>query len=387
MTEIWHNGRLAVDLVLEVNELGAVRPHWDCLAAHPKVDPEIYLGDLARSVNVIGPAVMIARRDSVVVGLLIGKLQYMWLDVRVAWLRVFRTRGRVLAVLDGGLIGADDPEVAEAFLCATVKLLRQRLVDYAHLAAIDVSQPLWTLAQSRVPWLGRCHATSTESRWFLALPDTYDAFLASRSRKTRSHIRQNEKTLMRTHPAVRVERFGRGDTRLHAAFSDVMTVFKNTYQCKLGLSALGDARAQARWDELCRLQRLILALVYIGHRPVAFSYAQVFKTTAALMTPGYDPGLAQVNVGQYCLLQLIQALIGDKTLRTLDYGLGYSQYKESLGSGYTKQGHLRLFAPTFKGVYLNLIRSSTTAASSIARGTVAKLGLRSYVKRLWRSAR
>jgi len=387
MREIWRQGDLSVDAILQAGDFAHIREDWERLATHPAVDPDAYMSRLQDDGDVVGPAVLVARRAGVVVGLLVGRIEAKRLDFLVGHLPVYRVRARVLAGFEHGVIGADDPDVAAGYVGSIMHLLRRRTADFAHLACVDISAPIRRWARELPSRFCRSWVTDTDARWSLAIPATFEEFVASRSRNTRANIRRHEKQLLHAHPDVRVAVFGRGAAETLDALADVMEVCRKTYQFKLGLAPLCHPLARKTWDEGCRRARLVLALVYIGGRPVAFSYAHIYKSIALFMTPGYDPAFASLHVGEYSLLKLVQGLIAERDVAILDYGQGYLQYKESFGTSCTQEGHVRLFAPTPKGIYLNIVRTVTAGASSFLLAAAERLRVKNALKRILRRLR
>lgn len=385
MLELWRHDEIQVTAALSLQELAGVRAHWELLATHPAVDPDIYLARLQENDDICLPAILVVRKAGQIKGLFLGRIEHKRLDFRVGYLPVHRPRARVLAGLDRGLIGADDPQIAEAMVESIMRLLNEGIVDFAHLACIDVNAPIRRLAYRIPSKLCRSRMDGVEPRWTLDLPCSYDEFLASRSRNTRSNIRRHEKALLRVHPDVRVSVLRGNGAEVAHAHSDVVQVLRRTYQFKLGLGPLCHPLAHKIWDESCRLGRLIVVLIYVGKQPVAFSYAQIYKSAALYMTPGYDPAYASVHVGEYCLLQLIRTLSAEPGVTSLDYGLGYSQYKESFGTQCAQEGHVRIFAPSPKGAYLNVTRTATASATALLVSAAERLGLKRIIKSMLRS--
>lgn len=168
-------------------------------------------------------------------------------------------------------------------------------------------------------------------------------------------------------------------------FADVLKIARRTYQYTLKLTPLADPNAEEEWRILARLGRLYVAIAYIAGQPVAFSYAHELKGTAMLKTPGYNPEYAYLSIGQHCLLKLIRTLIESRSVRVLDYGLGYSQYKEALVSRCVMEGHVRIYAPTWKGLLLIVTGVASRGIGQVLRRAIETLGLRTHIRRWIRS--
>ncbi len=383
MTRVSNDQALNISAIFEKAELSAIRDFWSKMA-NPEIDPNIYLSRFQQD-NTINPAFLVAKRGGEIVTLLVGRIESKVLKFRIGYLPVYHVRAKVWAVSDRGIIGAMDPEIAMAMVQTIMNLLGKGVADFAHLACLDINSPIRRMALEMPAWSCRERACKIESRWFLKLPTTFENFLSTRSHKTRSNIRKNERALLKSHPDIKVQYFGLDKNVVGHALKDVMAVCRMTYQYKLGLSPLCSSHLEQDWELHGRLGRLALTLVYIQDKPVAFSYAHLYNDAAIFMTPGYDPAFSKLHVGQFASLKLIEQLIETGGFKCLDYGLGYAQYKESFGSEATQEGHVRIFAPTWKGIYLNLIRTCTTKISEMLTFAANRLGVKTFLKKLLRS--
>jgi hypothetical protein len=385
MIALWQNGDLQVSLAQRREELSLIRPYWDLFADHPRIDPDIFLMKLEKSGGVSNPAILVVHKLQQVCALFIAKIEDKRLNFRIGFLSVAKPRARVLACSDRGFIGAADPQVSDALVAAILYLLRNGAIDYAHFASLDVDSPLRQSAQFLPSKLCRGRLNSLEQRWFLHLPRSYEEFLKSRSRKTRENIKRKEKRLLQECCDTEVRILRGNKFEIVKAFYDIMQIVRKTYQYRLGLTPFSNPSAQDIWNAMSMLGRIVLILVYINKEPVAFSCAQVFKNTAVYLTPGYDPKYTSLSIGQFSLLKLIRYLIEHTAVETLDYGLGYSQYKETLGTRYTLEGHVRIFAPSWKGIYLKFMRTGTQLVSSWALNFLEGLRLKDALKKRLRN--
>jgi CelD/BcsL family acetyltransferase involved in cellulose biosynthesis len=336
----------------------------------------------------VAPACLVVRRGHEVIALVIGTILTRPLDFKVGYVPIGSAHTRVLAVPDHGFLGRQDPSVARAVVRALVELLKGGVAELAHLACVGSDSALREAVTEVASGWCRGRLEFLEDRWSLTLGKDFDAFLASRSKNTRGQIRRHERRFLEAHASVRMvnvgQQLGSVDRILVDALPDVKAVLQTTYQFRLGLTPLCRGSAEEELALLGRLGRLALTVVYVGERPVAFSYAHIYKGTAVFGTPGYDPAFAAFHAGEYALVQLIRVLFARGDVTALDYGLGYSQYKEAFGSSLAREGHLRIFAPTPRGLLLNCARTGTSAANQSLRGLARGLGLTAKLKRLLR---
>jgi hypothetical protein len=59
-------------------------------------------------------------------------------------------------------------------------------------------------------------------------------------------------------------------------------------------------------------------VLYLDGRPGAFWHGEAYRGVFRIGVPGYDPALAQLRVGTFVLMKLIEDLCADETVNTLD---------------------------------------------------------------------
>jgi CelD/BcsL family acetyltransferase involved in cellulose biosynthesis len=102
------------------------------------------------------------------------------------------------------------------------------------------------------------------------------------------------------------------------------------------------------------------------------------------MIPGYDPDFAVHRVGNFILMHMIEQLCEDPAVEILDFGFGDVEYKERLAERNWSAGDVYVFAPTAKGVRVNLVRSTIVTVNAAAMRLARSLGIAGRVKQTWR---
>jgi CelD/BcsL family acetyltransferase involved in cellulose biosynthesis len=125
-------------------------------------------------------------------------------------------------------------------------------------------------------------------------------------------------------------------------------------------------------------------VLYVDERPVAFWMGDAYRGRFRSMIPGYDPDWAVHRVGNFILMHMIERLCEDPDVQILDFGFGDVEYKERLAERNWSAGDVFVFAPTFKGVRVNLVRSTLVTVNGAAMRLARSLGIAGRVKRTWR---
>lgn len=293
---------------------------------------------------------------------LVGRVATRRLESRVGYLRVYAPMLRVLRLVD---VVGDATAIARDVL---------RDVDVVTTPALPVDSVEY---RSLLPLNGDPF-TPTWERRLLVLPESWDAFLASRSRKIRAGVRYDMKHLEEAIDArVRVVRAWSDDL-----VNTLDSIAQATYQRRLGA---GFSRERA---EVLRVAfEHGWARVYVlddGVRPIAFWWCAVYRDTIRLNTTGYLPEYARHRPGIYLLMHVIQDAIADPALRVLDFGPGRSDYKRHFSSESYLERNLVLYAPTFRAQRARIVRTVITAATAGARRALDATGATQRMKTAWR---
>lgn len=369
-------------LVNKKSDLDKIVSIWEQMAMHPSVDPEIRAAQFDDEPGV-KPCITVVRSGDRIEGMVVGDVREIRLELKLKYFTLLRPHARVIRIFDKGLIGCEKEDVVEELLKVLPTLCNACSADFIHLACIPESHPIRKFLTER--FHGQVLANPLEPRWVLTIPGSWEEFLKSRSSNTRYNIRRHERKLKEGCKSLETALHFPGDEEsLEGMWSDVMEIFRSTYQYRLGLSPLKDLKARRTWDHLNRVGRLAVTLLRMDGRPVAFAWAQIYKDCALLGTPGYDPRVADLFVGEFAILRLIELLINIGKLNVLDYGLGYSQYKQTLGTSCQLEGHIRVYSTSPKGKRLYSLMKGINGLNALVNKSTERIGVKRLLKRFAR---
>lgn len=292
----------------------------------------------------------------------VGRIAQRRFESRVGYLRVYAPMLRVLRLVD--VVGDAAPLVRDLLHevdVVTTPALPVDSVEYRSLLPLD-GEPL----------------TPTWERRLLVLPESWDAFLASRTRKIRAGIRYDMKRLEESlGPRVRV---------IHEWSDELVdtidSIAQSTYQRRLGAGF-----SRERTEVLRVAFEHGWARIYLlddGERPIAFWWCGVYRDTIRLNTTGYLPEYARNRPGIYLLMHVIEDAIADPRLRVLDFGPGRSDYKRHFSNDSYLERNLVMYAPTFRAQRARIVRTGIAAATVGARRALDATGATQRLKTGWR---
>ena len=377
--------QLTLRVAKTVAAIEPLREAWSSWQHHPHTDIDFFLTDLRASRRALRPHVMAVFRRGVLDCLLIGKLQRGLAPISAA--RVPLPPARVLYFETEGFLGNQSVENAEFLVRAIVADLRQGEADVAELKHRHKDSPLY-VAAARIPGiLSRDHWPVARIHRRLVLPATFHEYFDSLSPKERSNFRTHERLLMKDFAGkIRVHRFS--EKEIDSLIRDIEAISENCYQRSLGVGFTPAEVPRLRLE--AQNSSLRAYVLYLADQPCAFITASWYKGTLYGRLMGFDPKYRRYSPGLYLLMRFIEDSFhptsGQKSI-AIDPGPGTPQYKRSFTNAESQECSIAIYAPTIKGVYLNLVRSSVLLACELGRAVLVKTGLAARAWKAWRSFR
>ena len=312
-----------------------------------------------------------------------GRMESRRLDARIGYVRAYAPTVRVLQVVPGGIV-ATDASVLPPLTDALRAVLAAGEADALALPALPVETDLFAALAALGGPLERQRLIPTWTRRRLVLPGSFEEFLASRSRKVRAGIRYDAKKLLDAlGDELTVEVF-RDASSFEQIVRDLDTVARATYQRALGagFADTGERRSLLRVGLAHGWARPYV--LYHRGDPIAYWLCSVHGDRITLNTTGYLPAYAPYRVGIYLLMRVIEDACADPALRVLDFGPGRSAYKQHFSSEGYDERNIVVFAPTWRGRRINVMRTAVLCIAWLGRRALDSTGLTDRLKSAWR---
>lgn len=366
----------------EVEELRGV---WETLPWR-QVDTELdfYLEVARTRDEVVRPHAIVVEVDGRPRAAVAARVEDIALASRLGYWTVFAPRVRSLTLALGGLaLDDEDAAARDRLVGSLLGSLAQREADVIWLPRMPSDSPFVTSIIGEVGAF-RSQQLPPTVHYRLALPESFEAFLTTRSRKTRKGIRQTLKQVedaFGQEMSIEVIRDVSEAERMFDALDQVAT---NTYQRGLGVGFVNSPEQRALIESALARGLYRAYILRISGRPVAFWTAWDYRGTIFIHTTAYEPDYASFSVGVYLLVKVIEDLCGDDRIETIDFGHGEAPYKRQFGSESSVETDLYVFGPTVKSVAIKLTRASIAATDRGARRVAAATGKSDSLKRVWR---
>jgi hypothetical protein len=373
-----------VRLVGDLAEIEDIRELWESApVGRHDANIDFYLAFAASRPRFVRPYVLLIQRGDAIEAMVVARVEDTELGADVGYRRVLSARARSITVVHGGVVGVTEAN-APALIAAFRRSLARHEADVLFLPAQRPDSPLYRAALAAFPRFRREPFASRSVHRTHALPDSYEAFVSSRSKSTRESIKRYRKKVERDLGERLDLRVYDEPSDLERIFADTEPVAAQTYQRGLGV-ALSDTPEQRALIEVGLRRGWYRAFVlYLDGRAIAFWPGYAHGGTFHIGTPGYDPAFADYRIGTYLQMRMTEQLIADPDVRAVDYGLGDAEYKRRFGSESWEEADLRVFAPTLSALAVNAARAAILGAASVARTVLSRAGVLDRVKRGWR---
>jgi len=379
--------QVEIRIIRSLQEIEDLRPFWAAWQKHPNADVDFYLTIVRSRPEILRPHVIVLYRDGRPDAMLVGRLEDGRVEVRVGYKRVFAPRARLITFIYGGLLGSSTPDNCQSFMREISRSLRQGEADVALLNQIRVDTPLYQAATRSSNLLFRDHFRCPNRHRSMTMPRSVGDFHLRLSPKVRKNQRWQAKNLLRTYQnQVNVECFS-GVADLERIIRDLEGISRKTYQRGLGVGFIDNAETRNRLHLEAEKGWLRVHIMYVANQPCAFWVGTLYQRTFHSDCMGYDPQYAKCSPGMFLIMRVIESICsqnGNGDLKELDFGFGDAQYKEVLGTENWEEVPIHIFAPTLKGLALNVLQMQTALIDLLVKKTLGQANLVSRLKKMWR---
>jgi hypothetical protein len=365
-----------------VEELEQLRDAWSAWSDGPQADLDFFSIRLRHKPEAARPHVMVVYRNDRPDCLLVGWLGQGAVSFKVGSLVLFRSHAHILRFVNGGFLGNQSRENSEILVREIVRSLCRGEAHAAEFSQLNVQSSLYDWAKREPNILCRDQFTPFQSHWYLALVGGFGAFLRSLSSKRRKQLAKRARMLAKDFP-VRFESVrSEHDVEDFARKADEIS--RKTHRQALGIGFVNNLETREVLCAAARKSALRASIMYVGERPIAFTVGILSGKTLYGTFTGYDPEFDRYSPGLQSLMRLLEESFQEQNgpLR-YDSGCGDFSYKRALFDSCWRESPVWIFAPSFKGLRLHILKEVSTLLQSLAMQLLAKSGYLQQVKKMW----
>lgn len=366
-----------------LEELGGLRSFWLGAQAHPNSDHDHFLLVCRERPEVIEPRAISVWEGGRCVCILVGRLEYAKLPLRIGYLRLPSVSARMVTVVYGGILGTLSDDGARLVLLKIGEMLGAESIDAVCLRLLPEGSSLWDAMKER-PRDMVCVGPRWVTHWDLALEAAPGFLLRGMRSKHRSWIKRKERDLNAA--------FGdKAKWTWHANIGDVDQicakmegVAKTTYQRALGAGFVNDEETRRRLRLFATKGQLRVLLLEVESEAKAFWIGEIYGDKFFSSATGYTPDVRNFEAGTLVFLRMVDELIKEG-IRSFDFGLGDAHYKTRFGDRSWREGNVYLFRRNMKGRLLGAALRVGAFVDKGIRGLLDRYGWGDRVKGIWRA--
>jgi hypothetical protein len=374
-----------VAAIRTLDELEELRDEWlPLIASSITTHPDYYRAVIETEPQVEAPYVLTARRDGRLEAMLLARFERIPLPCKLGYRTVYAPTVRSITVIYEGYLG-DVEEHGPRLVSELRAAIDRGVADVLLFRHLNVDHPLHRVATESGRLLTRQRLGRRMICWERTLPPTYDEFLGSLSKSTRTGLTRYIKKVDRDFDGRLETRRFRDANELDDYFRDAELVAAKSYQRGLGAGVRDDPRQRRRATVAAEHGWFRSYMVYLDGAPIAFCGGEGFKERFRYGIPAYDPEYSGYRIGNYVLMKLVEDLCDDQELTLLDFGFGDAEYKRRFGDRSWQEEDVLIYARRPRPIVINLVRTGLLGVNAAALALGKRTGVLSRVKNWWRS--
>jgi Acetyltransferase (GNAT) domain len=371
-----------VKVLREIGELEEIREAWESWPGNRDSQMDPFVSFLRSNPGSVRPHVIVVYGGGVPSAILVGRIDRGPFTSRLGYMRVSRQAQKMVFVY-GALLGNPSRETCELMLDEILKALSRGEADFAFMNFLREGSDLWQFAMNRPGLLSRDYVRITQPHFAAKLFPTVEEYYQSLPAESKGFNKARHKKLMKDF-AGRVEiRCFRDPAEVDLMAQDVEQVAKTSYQRGLGVGFVDTEEMREGLRLMAARGWLRGYVLYLGDRPCAFWVGDINQGTFGSDYIGFDSEFGKYSPGMFLTTKVIEGFCCDDGERVsdIDFGPGNAQYKEILSNQRWHETALHIFAPSLKGISLNLTRTVVAGADQAIKKVLASTGLLQKIKK------
>ncbi len=377
---------VSVRVLTTLPELEEVRHAWELWSGNRDSEIDPFLTFLRSNAETARPHVVVVYRGGVPDAILVGRIDRGQLTCKLGYLRV-RPRAQIMYFVNGALRGNASHENCDLMVSEILRSLSHGEADVAYMNFLRQESDLCRLAMTKPGLLSRDYVHLTQPHFAVTLPATVGKFYQNLSPKVRKNQKwQAKKLINHFSGAVRIHCY-REVTDLDKMIQDVEQIANTSYQRGLGVGFMDSPEMREALRLMAEKGWLRAYILYLAERPCAFWIGDINHGTFGSDYLGFDTELGKYSPGMFLTTKVIEGFCDCKCegVTGIDFGPGNAQYKEVLSNQRWWETSVYIFAPSLKGISLNLVRTFIVGIDQAIKKALARTDLLQGIKKHWRT--
>lgn len=374
-----------IKVVNNLRDIEALRTVWEAMQWHPNADIDYYLTVVNSHDEILQPYIVMLYKNGTPAAMLIGRIENRRIGIKMGYKVLLKPIVQSITINYGGILGNTDNANAAILINYLLTVLKQGKYDVAFFNSVPTDLSIHEYAKNKPAFLCRNHVSNPTLHWRMTVPDNMDSFFENLDYKFRKNLRRSIRKIDKEyHDCIGFRCF---KTRHEAEqfIEDAERVAKQTYQRGLGVGLIDNRQNRGLIMLAAEQGWLRSYILYINDKPVSFEQILLYGDTLFCEHAGYDPAYREVEPGTNIFIRIIEEVCSESSIKYIDFGFGDARYKKNFCDDKRQEESLYIFAPTAKGVVLNIMLSGFSIASKYTELILNKFNLTERIKRFWRN--
>jgi hypothetical protein len=374
----------SVKVLRSWEEVEEIRDIWERMQWHPNADIDFYHAVISSRKEVLRPHILLLPANGTPKTIVIGRVEDVPFECRIGYKVLFKPLVRSLTIIYGGILGEVSYEMCSLAMMELMNSLARNEADLLFINHLRMNSPAYQLATTIPRALYRDHSVVPNCHWKLSLPNSYEEFYTRLSPNTRYNLRRYSTKLQKKFGLNLTIKCFCENSEIDQLIMDIERISRKTYQHGLGVGFIDNIETRRLITLGLERKWFRAYILYDGKYPCAFWNGFKYGKTFFTGIPGYDPDYKDYRPGTFLLVRMIEDLCNDEHIDAIDFGFGDAQYKRSFCDQNWQEASIHVFSPTFKGLMLNLLRTSMVTGSQLLKNFFQHGQLMPRIKGWWR---
>jgi hypothetical protein len=376
----------SVKVLRTLAELQEIRSEWESWPGHRDSEVDSYLTSLRLNPRTVRPHVLVVYRGGKLESILVGRIDLGHISCSLGYLRL-NLPANILCFVYGALRGNPSMENCDLIVNSVLQSLSDREADVAYMNFLREGSQLRRLAEERPGRLSRDYIRITQPHFTAALPASVEEFYRGLSSGARWQAKSKQKKLLKEFGCDVKVRCFQDASELDDMIQDVEKIARKSYQRGMGVGFVDTPATRNDLRLKAERGRLRGYLLYLRGEPCAFWIGEINRGTFDSDSLAYDAAFGMYSPGMFLILKVMEGFCDGhrEGVTRVDFNMGHAQYKQVLANQEWYETSVYIFAPTLKGISLNLVRSVIVGIDLIVKKALARTNLLQKVKKAWRN--
>jgi hypothetical protein len=357
----------AIWTIRDLDGLEDLRGIWKSWPGSRDSDLDFFCGRVRSRGSRCEPHVIVLARNARPECILIGLRERRRILVRLGHFTICQPEVNVLEFVYGGLRGNASEETCSALVWHVIRSLDEGDADLALFEPLDVESPLYRCALQLPRFASLDHSCCTNGHWLMNFPKGLDDLLMSLGRSQRSKLRRKYNKLFSGWEGKAQVRSFRSLADLEPAISDMEEIASRTDKRLLfGVGFFDTPQIREQMAVAAEKGWLRIYILYLDEKPAAFWRGTVYERCLQADDVGHDPVWREFSPGICLFLNILEDL-REEDIKIVDFCFGDIQFKQCFGGVRRIESRVHIYAPTLRGLQLNLLETATQRATDCAK--------------------